>query len=86
MILRNHGLLTCAENIPDAFLNMFILQRACEIQVKAQAGGAALTPIPQPIVDGIRAAAAAVTRGANGRIAWPALLRRLDRIDRGYAS
>ena len=31
MILRNHGLLTCADNVADAFLNMFILQRACEV-------------------------------------------------------
>ena len=41
MILRNHGLLTCADNIPDAFLFMFIMQRACEIQLKAQATGTA---------------------------------------------
>ena len=35
MILRNHGLLTCADSIADAFLGMFLLQRSCEIQLQA---------------------------------------------------
>jgi ribulose-5-phosphate 4-epimerase/fuculose-1-phosphate aldolase len=85
MILRNHGLLTCAGTVADAFLYMYILQRACEVQIKAQSGGAPLRYVAKPILDGMRQAAAAVTREANGQIAWPALLRKLDRIDPGYA-
>ena len=84
MILRNHGLLTCADNIPDAFLFMFILQRACEIQIKAQATGQKLIPIPEPILKGIRAQASTVTKQAGGALAWPGLLRRLDRTNPGY--
>ncbi|VWX34652.1 conserved hypothetical protein [Limnobacter sp. 130] len=84
LILRNHGLLTCGSTVADAFLNMFILQRACEVQIAAQSGGATLIPIAQPIVDGIRAAAAQVTRGLGGKIAWPALLRKLDREQPDY--
>ena len=84
MILRNHGLLTCAESIADAFLGMYILQRACEIQVLAQSGGQALIPIPQPILDGIQQAGKAVTRNAGGQLAWPGLLRRLDRSGAPY--
>ena len=49
MILRNHGLLTCAETVADAFLYMYILQKACEVQVRAQAGGAELVRVPTPI-------------------------------------
>ncbi|CUS41738.1 class II aldolase/adducin family protein [Thalassolituus oleivorans] len=86
MILRNHGLLTCAENIADAFLNMFILQRACEVQLLAQAGGVELIPIPQLIVAGIKQAAKEVTRNAGGKLAWPGLLRKLERIGAPYAS
>jgi ribulose-5-phosphate 4-epimerase/fuculose-1-phosphate aldolase len=85
MILRNHGLLTCADNVADAFLSMYILQRACEVQLLAQSGGAPLIPVPKRIVDGIQQAARQVTRNAGGRLAWPALLRKLDRIDPGYA-
>jgi ribulose-5-phosphate 4-epimerase/fuculose-1-phosphate aldolase len=81
MILRNHGLLTCAETIADAFLYMYILQKACEVQVRAQAGGGEIIPIPQPIVDGIKKASKIVLRQSGGMIAWPAILRKLDRLD-----
>jgi ribulose-5-phosphate 4-epimerase/fuculose-1-phosphate aldolase len=81
MILRNHGLLTCAQTVADAFLYMYILQKACEVQVLAQAGGGELIPVPQPIVDGIRQAAATVLRQSGGMIAWPGILRKLDRAD-----
>lgn len=37
MILRNHGLLTCGEDLASAFFWMWILQRACETQCDAQA-------------------------------------------------
>lgn len=81
LILRNHGLLTCAESVADAFLYMYILQKACEVQVRAQAGGGELIPIPQPIVDGIRQASKVVLRQSGGMIAWPGILRKLDRLD-----
>jgi ribulose-5-phosphate 4-epimerase/fuculose-1-phosphate aldolase len=42
MILRNHGLLVCGVSIADAFADHYLLQRACEVQVAAQATGAAL--------------------------------------------
>ena len=44
MILRNHGLLTVGSTVADTFLNMFILQRACEIQLQALSGNRPLTP------------------------------------------
>src|SRR5437868_11268094 len=49
MILRNHGLLTVGGTAAEAFLAMFLLERACKIQILAQAGGA-LVQIPDPIV------------------------------------
>ncbi len=81
MILRNHGLLTCGETTADAFLFMYILQKACEVQIRAQSGGGELIRIAPPIVDGIRKAAKQVLRGAGGMIAWPGILRKLDRED-----
>ena len=84
MILCNHGLLTCADTVANAFLYMYIMQRACEIQIKAQSGGGALTLIPAQILAGIQAASEQVTRGANGDIAWPALLRKLRRTDPSF--
>ncbi|MGY0591079.1 MAG: class II aldolase/adducin family protein [Paraglaciecola chathamensis] len=84
MILRNHGLLTCADSIADAFLGMFLLQRSCEIQLQAQASGQELIPIPEQILSGIRAQAQQVTRSAGGALAWPGILRQLDRTNPGY--
>src|SRR5438128_4553358 len=45
MILRNHGLLTVGRNAAEAFLGMFLLERACEIQILAQSGVGELSPI-----------------------------------------
>jgi ribulose-5-phosphate 4-epimerase/fuculose-1-phosphate aldolase len=84
MLLRNHGTLTVGRSVADAFLFMFVLERACRIQLLAQSGATALISVPQPIVDGIAAQAEAVTRGLGGQLAWPGLLRKLDRIDPTY--
>jgi ribulose-5-phosphate 4-epimerase/fuculose-1-phosphate aldolase len=86
MILRNHGLLTCGETVAEAFVNMFILQRSCEVQVMAQSGGKELIRIPQPILAGIQAMSKSVTRGTGAKLAWPGLLRKLERVNPGYAS
>jgi ribulose-5-phosphate 4-epimerase/fuculose-1-phosphate aldolase len=86
LMLRNHGLLSVGDNVPDAFLNMYTFQRACEIQILAQGHGAELVHIPQEVLDTVPAFIKAVTRGAGGALAWPALLRRLDRIDGSYRS
>jgi ribulose-5-phosphate 4-epimerase/fuculose-1-phosphate aldolase len=86
LILRNHGLLTVGRTIADAFVAMFNLQRACEIQVLAQSGGAELTHVDTRIVSGVKSSVAAVTKGGGGALAWPGLLRRLDRIDPSYKS
>ena len=85
MILRNHGLLTVGSSIADAFLGMFILQRACEIQLRALSGNRPLTPIPDGIVNTIKQQASQVTKGMGGNLAWPGLLRKLDRQNPGYA-
>ena len=84
MILRNHGLLTTGTSIADAFLGMYILQRACEVQIQALSGNREMAPIPSGIVDTIRQQAEQVTRGMGGKLAWPGLLRKLDRIDTGF--
>ncbi|SOE95882.1 Ribulose-5-phosphate 4-epimerase/Fuculose-1-phosphate aldolase [Burkholderia sp. D7] len=49
MILRNHGLLAAGRTIAHAFVNIHFLERACQAQVKAMAGGGRLT-FPSPEV------------------------------------
>src|SRR6476619_8124615 len=49
LILRNHGLLTVGPTVADAFLSMFLLERACRIQILAQSGGSKLVTIAKEI-------------------------------------
>lgn len=84
-MLRNHGLLTVAPTIPDAFQLMYIFEAACTIQVRAQAGGE-LIPIPQAIIDNAAAQSRQVTRGQGGQLSWPGVLRRLQRRFPGFDS
>jgi ribulose-5-phosphate 4-epimerase/fuculose-1-phosphate aldolase len=79
MILRNHGLLTAAETVREAFELMYYLDCACQIQVDAIAGGMenALLMSEQAA----RTAAAQFERPDRPSVHkdWPALLRLLDR-------
>jgi ribulose-5-phosphate 4-epimerase/fuculose-1-phosphate aldolase len=84
LILRNHGLLTVGQSVADAFLSMFLLERACRIQILAQSGGNKLVSIQAPVLAQIPAQEAIVTKGGRGKLAWPGLLRRLDRIGSNY--
>jgi ribulose-5-phosphate 4-epimerase/fuculose-1-phosphate aldolase len=84
LMLRNHGLLTIGGNAADAFLSMFTFQRACEIQVLAQGHGAELVQIPQSVLDTVPGYVKAVMRGAGSGLTWPALLRKMDRLDPSF--
>jgi len=84
LILRNHGLLTVGNTVADAFLMMYALETACQTQVMAQSSGGELVQVPAPIVAGIKAQVEQVTRGLGGELAWPGLLRKLDRRDTSY--
>lgn len=84
MLLRNHGVLTVGKTVAEAFLFMYILESACRIQILAQSGGKELIHTAPEILDGIEAQVAAVTRGLGADLVFPALLRKLDRIDASY--
>lgn len=84
LILRNHGLLTVGSTVAEAFLAMYFLESACRIQTMAQAGGGELIPVPAPIIAGAQAMAKQATKGLGADLVWPALLRRLERLDPSY--
>jgi ribulose-5-phosphate 4-epimerase/fuculose-1-phosphate aldolase len=88
LMLRNHGLLTVGKTVADAFLAMYFLECACRIQIDAQAGGELVTA-PQGAQDANRHVMQATTATAGmsaGQLAWPALLRKLNRENPGYDS
>ena len=84
LMLRNHGLLTVASSVADAFLAMYIFEAACMVQVRALAGQRELIPIPDRILAGAKQMKEQVTHGLGGMLAWPGLLRKLDRDMPGY--
>jgi ribulose-5-phosphate 4-epimerase/fuculose-1-phosphate aldolase len=82
MLLRNHGTLTVGRTIAEAYVVMATLIKACEIQIAALSSPHLHLP-----------SNAAINRAANelhdagaeeGVLEWPALLRKLDRIDPSY--
>jgi ribulose-5-phosphate 4-epimerase/fuculose-1-phosphate aldolase len=82
-VLRNHGLLTVGRTIPEAFLSMYVFENTCRIQIDAQAGGA-LVHVDPAILQGMAQVMKTATAGLGAALAWPALLRKLDRLDPGY--
>jgi ribulose-5-phosphate 4-epimerase/fuculose-1-phosphate aldolase len=83
LMLRNHGLLVAGKTIADAFLSMYTFESTCQIQIAAQAGGE-LVQVEPRIVQGVAQAMRVQTGGLGGAFAWPALMRKLDRVDQSY--
>jgi ribulose-5-phosphate 4-epimerase/fuculose-1-phosphate aldolase len=83
LMLRNHGLLTVGRTIPDAFLSMYTFENTCRIQIDAQAGGELIHVHPD-ILKNLDVVMKTVTAGQGANIAWPALLRLLERKDPSY--
>ncbi len=82
-MLRNHGLLTVGPTIAHAFWSMYIFETACQIQVSAQAGGEVLEIAPH-VLSGVDAAMEKMGTAHPALLAWPALMRRLDKLSPGY--
>jgi ribulose-5-phosphate 4-epimerase/fuculose-1-phosphate aldolase len=70
--------------VPEAFLLMYVFEATCMIQVRAQAGGTELLRVDPRILAGAKAMANEATRSMGGNLAWPGLLRKLDRRNPGY--
>lgn len=80
LIQRNHGVFTIGESVGEAWLRMYSLVRACEVQLMATTPATGIVDhVPPPssdpqMIEKRRAKAARV-----GKLGWTALLRRLDR-------
>jgi len=86
MILRNHGTLAIGKSVAECFLRLYFIERACEAQVMMlSAGRENLNNPPQGTPEKVKSQtpAAGVGMLAQG-LAWPALLRKLDRMDSSF--
>jgi ribulose-5-phosphate 4-epimerase/fuculose-1-phosphate aldolase len=84
LMLHNHGLLTVGPSVATAFVSMYLFEVACMIQVRALAGNPELISISPEILQHAAEQRREATRGKGSAIAWPGLLRRLDRHNPGY--
>ena len=87
MVLRNHGLLTCGRSIAQAFTTMHSLERSCSLQIAAQAGGDLVMPskaVCEHAAAQFNSEADVSTGNSLNKLAWEALLRKLDRQNPGY--
>lgn len=85
MILRNHGLMTSGISCSDAFMRLYVLERACTYQIKALSAGYDRLNMPNQGVAEHTARQLNMASNMSGQsIAWPALLRILERTNPGY--
>ena len=86
MLLRNHGTLTVGRSVASAFERMFHLERACTMQVRTRMLGPLAYPVDQVVVDKNSSLLGNPDRQElrSTTLVWPALLRKLDRLDPSY--
>ena len=84
LILRNHGLLTVGKTIGEAFNWMHRLDLACRSQLAAMATGAKLHGVPPAVLEETFMNYQPQIRRPYGVMEWPALLRKLDRMDPSF--
>jgi ribulose-5-phosphate 4-epimerase/fuculose-1-phosphate aldolase len=85
MFLRNHGTLSVASTIPSAFVLMYLLEWSCTVQVRTLGMGRPLHAAdPKAIAATGQLLDKPDLKKYADALAWPALLRRLDRLNPGY--
>jgi ribulose-5-phosphate 4-epimerase/fuculose-1-phosphate aldolase len=85
LVLRNHGVLTLGSTVAEGFIRMWRLERACQIQLAAQAGGALVAPTPEVCRQSQAMGEEFLTHQAPlGKLEFEALLREVEAKDPGY--
>ena len=86
MLLRNHGTLAVGENVGEAFIRLYFLERACEAQILALSAGKHVSNPPQGTPELAAEQGKVGLKMAANALAWPALLRKAYRLDPGFAT
>lgn len=85
LLLRNHGPVVIGRTLAQAFNLMWLVQRACEVQVASQALGP-LRPIPVPVLEKcVRDSLNFNPNFGAGEDSFAAMQRLIDRVNPGYA-
>ena len=78
VIFKNHGLMAIGRSVGAAFLRLFTLQKACEAQIMAQAGGGGLLTLSQEVQDRVHTQVL-FTEEILNTLNWQAIIRKADR-------
>ncbi len=84
MILRNHGTLAAGATPAQAYTRIYQLEKACTVQVMAQAGGELVMPTAAAIARTAELSQSGLAKGVAEKLVWPGLIRRLERLDPDY--
>jgi ribulose-5-phosphate 4-epimerase/fuculose-1-phosphate aldolase len=87
MILRNHGLLTCGSTIANAFQEMYQLEQACKVQLRAQSSGAELNLPPASIAETVRRQGdpgKSNSMNRQNQLQWQAMRRWMEKLDPSF--
>ncbi|HEY5210655.1 MAG TPA: class II aldolase/adducin family protein [Stellaceae bacterium] len=85
MILRNHGTLVTGRTVGEAYIQMYLLEKACKSQLDAMACNVPLHRASPAVADKTgKMFNGAMPRYGGADTAWAAMMRRLDRIDTSY--
>ena len=86
MLLRNHGTLTVGRSVASAFERMYHLERACTMQVRTRMLGPTAYPVEQSVIEKNETVFSNPDRAElrSTTLVWPALLRKVDRLDPSY--
>jgi ribulose-5-phosphate 4-epimerase/fuculose-1-phosphate aldolase len=84
LMLRNHGALVVGRSVGEAFNWMHRLELACQTQLAAMACNTPFAKVAQPVLEETWNNYQPSTRRPYGLMEWPALLRKLDRLDPSY--
>ena len=86
LILRNHGALTVGRTVGEAFNWMHRVELSCRAQIGAMSCGTPLREVSAPVLEETWNNYQPSTSRPYGVMEWPALLRKLDRMDPSYRS
>jgi len=84
LLLRNHGALVVGNTVGEAFNWMHRLELACRTQLAAMAAASPLRQVPPEVLQETWNNYQPGTRRPYGVMEWPALLRKLDRLDPAF--
>lgn len=84
MLLRNHGTMACGPNAGGAWQAIYRLEKACQYQILAASGGQSIIELTQDIIDSRAGETGTDKLRTRGDFIWPALLRKLDRLDPSF--